>query len=116
ALMALLAIFGMGTVWAQSTGTFTATGSMTTPRLAPTATLLTSGKVLVAGGVANFLYPGGGWLASAELYDPSTGTFSATGNMQVTVRVPSGVVPGLAVPVRLTYVGRTSNEVTIAVQ
>jgi TATA-box binding protein (TBP) (component of TFIID and TFIIIB) len=40
--------------------------------------MLASGKVLIAGGAANNL--GLIW-ASAELYDPATGSFSSTGAM-----------------------------------
>jgi hypothetical protein len=35
---------------------------------------------------------------------------------QINVRLPSGIVAGPTVPVRLDYVGRPSNEVTLAVQ
>jgi hypothetical protein len=68
-------------IYDPGTGTFTATGNMTTPRGLHTATLLPDGKVLIAGGgVSN--QDGSEadpTLASAELYDPNTGTFSATG-------------------------------------
>jgi len=62
-----------------STGTFTPTGSMMTGRFFHTATLLNNGKVLITGGDAS--NSSGNQLASAELYDPVTGTFSAAGNM-----------------------------------
>jgi uncharacterized protein (TIGR03437 family) len=35
---------------------------------------------------------------------------------QVNVRVPSGISPGPAIPVRMVYLNRPSNEVTIAVK
>src|SRR5437763_4719408 len=52
------------------------TGSLATARNGHTATLLPNGKVLVAGG-----RNGNSILASAELYDPPSGTWSATGSL-----------------------------------
>jgi large repetitive protein len=68
---------------AQSQGTFTPTGSMTTSRESHTATLLWNGKVLIAGGVylGPLGPPAGGILKDAEIYDPGAGIFSGTGAM-----------------------------------
>jgi len=65
-----------------ATGTWAVTGSMHQGRgglygTGPSATLLPDGQVLVAGGEdANF-----NLLASAELYNPATGTWAVTGSM-----------------------------------
>jgi hypothetical protein len=56
---------------ARPDASFTATGGMAIARTGHTATLLNTGKVLVAGGPDN----------SAELYDPATRLFTATGSM-----------------------------------
>jgi hypothetical protein len=171
-----------------SAGTFHATGNMAAPRETHTATLLPDGRVLIAGGVS---YGGigifGGSLATAELYAPDvlvpppallslsgdgrgqgaiyhagtsyvagpddpavagedldiycTGlkdgsvippqvaiggrmaavlSFGTAPNMpgvnQVRVRVPGGIAPGASVRVRLTYIDRPTNEVTIGLQ
>jgi Kelch motif/Galactose oxidase, central domain len=62
-------------------GTWKATDSMAVARKLHTATLLPDGKVLVAGGVDSDDDASFRSLASAELYDPRTGTWSATGSM-----------------------------------
>ena len=69
-------------IFDPDTGTFSSTGSMTVARESATATLLEDGRVLIAGGARGrheqiVVY------ASAELYDPSTGRFTATGSMTV---------------------------------
>jgi CARDB/Galactose oxidase, central domain len=62
-----------------ATGVFTATGSLNTARHRHTATLLNNGTVLFAGGSQGF--SGINSLASAELYDPATAAFAATGSL-----------------------------------
>lgn len=64
-----------------STGEWTPTGSMTQARCSPSATLLPNSEVLVAGGAGT-----GGFsntLATAELYNPSTGVWHDTGSLSV---------------------------------
>ncbi len=63
------------------TGTSTPTGSMTAPRSRHTATRLADGRVLITGGGTA---PGfSNLLKTAEIYDPSTGTFTPAGSMAV---------------------------------
>jgi hypothetical protein len=66
-------------IYDSATGTFSPTGSLTTPRCGHTATLFPDGRVLMTTGTKN--WQGTGYQSSAELYDPATGTFSPTGSM-----------------------------------
>lgn len=74
------------------TTTWSAAGSLATARTQHSATLLVSGRVLVAGGI------GGGDAVNAEQYNPVTNTWSAAGSL-ATIRnftaatlLPSGKV------------------------
>ena len=69
-------------IFDPATNTFSATGSMTTPRTRQAvAALLPDGRVLVAGGSSDFVNA----IASAEVFDPATETFSAAGIGAMTV-------------------------------
>ena len=68
-------------IYNPSTKQFTLTGSLATARYGHTATLLNNGKVLVVGGFSSISSPT--LLSSAEVFDPSTGKFSAAGNTTV---------------------------------
>jgi hypothetical protein len=81
------------------TGNFTRTGDMINGREEHTATLLSNGKVLIAGGEVSDT-----WVTAAEVYDPATGTFSAVGGTEAISEVqgiwgadllPDGTVLGL---------------------
>jgi len=79
-----------------SSGTWTATANMTTARVGHTTTLLTNGKVLVAGG-SGLCNPNCA-RSSAELYDPAARVWTLTGSMATrrygaeAVRLPDGKV------------------------
>jgi Kelch motif len=75
-------------VFDMATLKFRATGPMHHARIAHSATLLSDGRVLIAGGRGSEVN------ASAELYDPKTGTFRETGRM-ITARYKhtAGLLP-----------------------
>jgi len=79
---------------ATHAGSVAPAGHMLEPRSGHTATLLSDGKVLIAGGMRR----NQDFYKSAELYDPATGKFQPTGEMSVgrvghvAVLLPSGKV------------------------
>jgi hypothetical protein len=84
-------------VYNPATSKWTLTGNMTVPREGHGAALLSNGQVLVAGGI-NATTNGCTTLATAELYNPSTGAWTATGSMTtgrysfVLIALPNGQV------------------------
>ncbi len=104
----------VGGSWAEAelydpaVGTWRRTGSMRSRRVAHTATLLPSGKVLVAGGehYVSGLYRE---LATAELYDPATRRWTATGTMHnARVHHQATLLPNGTVLVEGGIVNRTA--------
>jgi hypothetical protein len=76
-----------------STGTAAATPNMTTNRGFHTATLLPDGTVLIAGGVGHSNNSGSSApIATAELFDPATATFSRTGDMTTSRAGPTATL------------------------
>ena len=86
---------GSAELYDPGTKTFAPTGSLRTARSAHAAALLRSGEVLVGGGM-NTVGTTTTLLRSAELYDPSTGTFSDVADLHV--RVVGGHLLGYLSP------------------
>jgi hypothetical protein len=85
----VLIVGGVGRGWTflrsaelydPATGRSTSVGPMSVPREGHTATLLKDGRVLVIGGHSN-RRPNVVVYASAEIFDPRTGRFEATGSL-----------------------------------
>src|SRR5215469_10052587 len=80
-------------IYNPNTGAWTPTGSLNTSRADAATSLLQNGQVLSAGGYNNTgnnnpnTYP-----TSAELYDPSTGTWSFTSSMSAAAGLPANPV------------------------
>jgi serpin B len=71
-------------VFDPSTGTWSATGSLNAPRTDFVAVALTDGRVLVTGGLTSVDNPlGEVAYSSTKLYDPETGTWSASGLLNI---------------------------------
>jgi hypothetical protein len=106
-------ILASGEIYAPTTGTFGLTGPMNIARGEHAATLLTNGTVLLEGGFAcqpsNCAATEVSVTSSAEIYDPSAATFTATGDLNIArqvhtasllangaVLVAAGWTPGLS--------------------
>jgi hypothetical protein len=95
-----------------TTHTFAPTGSMILPRYGHSATLLADGRVLIAGGRQDGT--SGTSVFTAEIYDPSTGAFTATGDLTSiggeVYAIPAGVTTLL--PDGRVFVASTNNAET----
>ncbi|HEX7543244.1 MAG TPA: kelch repeat-containing protein [Candidatus Limnocylindrales bacterium] len=96
----------MAELYDPQTGAFSPTGSMNAVRLRlHTATLLQDGRVLIVGGLDDTLDQNA--LASAELYDPTTGKFVPTASM---AHARSGHTATLLADGRVLVVGGSGDQ------
>jgi N-acetylneuraminic acid mutarotase len=91
-----------------ATGTWATMGALNNSRENHTATLLPSGKVLVAGGNST-RYPYVA-LASAEIYDPTTGTWTMTGSLSAARLVHTAALLPTG---KVLVAGGTPNDVQV---
>jgi hypothetical protein len=83
-------VYRSAEVFDPAAGKFNSAGQMSVGRHKHAAVLLRSGKVLIVGGSDNRDWHGE--YASAEIYDPASGTFSATGAMNTArFKLPAAV-------------------------
>ena len=68
-------------LWNPTTGEWTLTGNMVNMHAFHTANVLSSGNVLVEGGTSLQLPPGPETVSASEVYNPSTATWTAVGNL-----------------------------------
>jgi len=83
-------VFASADLYDPTTGSWSTTGSLLMARSDHTATLLQNGKVLIAGGFVD--YGSGQVTNSTELYDPATGLWSNTGNLNQRRALHTGTV------------------------
>jgi len=102
-----------GVLYDPTSGTFSSVANtLSVARGHSTCTVLANGKVLIAGGSTADLFDGSNASAAADLYDPATNMFSATGSLKAArtgivaallgngkVLIPGGI--GSAPPARL---------------
>ncbi len=100
---------GQGAIWNSATGQV---ASQSNPVTAGTLVSMYTTS-LAKGGVVPPQVSVGGRLADVTFFGDAPGY---PGYFQVNFRVPNGVTPGPAVSVHLTYFGRSSNSVTMAIQ
>ena len=74
-----MTVYSSAEIYDPATGRFSATGDMTRIRHKHGAVALSDGRVLIAGGADQ--RDGRGAYSSVEIYNATTGTFSAAGDM-----------------------------------